>query len=69
MYNAIRINHKTKDERKMKYEFKYYKRYLLAFAVILVTVTTCLAQIEFTEHTIADNFDMAYFYSIILGGV
>ncbi|NQU05378.1 MAG: hypothetical protein HQ568_04730, partial [Calditrichaeota bacterium] len=41
----------------MKLEFKYYKRYLLAFAVVSVAAQVCFAQIEFTEHTIADNFN------------
>ncbi|NQU05052.1 MAG: hypothetical protein HQ568_03090, partial [Calditrichaeota bacterium] len=43
----------------MKFEFKHYKHYLLAFAVVFVATQVCVAQIEFTEHTIAGNFDRA----------
>ncbi|NQT35760.1 VCBS repeat-containing protein, partial [bacterium] len=44
----------------MKLESKYYKHCLLAFAFVSMAVQVCFAQIEFTEHTIADNFDGAY---------
>ncbi|NQT33666.1 hypothetical protein HQ587_00640, partial [bacterium] len=40
----------------MKFEFKYYKYCLLAFAFVFMAVQVCFAQIEFTEHTIADDF-------------
>ncbi|MDP8208233.1 MAG: FG-GAP-like repeat-containing protein [Candidatus Electryonea clarkiae] len=44
----------------MKFEFKYNKHCLLAFAIFSLEVWVCFAQINFTEHTIADNFEGAY---------
>jgi hypothetical protein len=35
------------------------KHLFLAFAIVSMAVPACFAQIEFTEHTIADNFDFA----------
>jgi len=40
-------------------KFKFYKHCLLAFAFVSMAVQVCFAQIEFTEHTIAGNFDGA----------
>ena len=43
----------------MKFEFKYYRHCLLAFAFVSMAVQVCFAQIEFTEHNIAGNFNRA----------
>ena len=43
----------------MKFESGYYKHCLLAFAFVSMLVQVCFAQIEFTEHNIADDFDGA----------
>jgi len=44
----------------MKFEFKYYKHCLLAFTFVSMAVQVCFAQIRFTEHTIADDFNGAF---------
>ncbi|NQU06275.1 MAG: VCBS repeat-containing protein [Calditrichaeota bacterium] len=43
----------------MKLESKYYKYYLLTVAFACVAAQVCFAQIEFTEHTIAGDFNGA----------
>jgi hypothetical protein len=53
-------NHDTKQERNMKLESKYYKHYLLTFALLSLAVQVCFAQIEFTEHNIANEFTGAW---------
>ena len=44
----------------MKLESKYHKHYLLAFAFIFISMPVCFAQIEFTEHNIAGDFNNAH---------
>ena len=44
----------------MKLKSGYYKHCLLAFAFVSMLVQVCFAQIEFTEHTIAGDFDGAF---------
>ena len=44
----------------MKSKSKYYSHCLLTFAFVSMAVQVCFAQIEFTEHTISDDFDGAH---------